>query len=82
MTQREYELGYRNGFADAKAAQPSQAGELSAKAKVLREFLKQASYLKHPQVAYFGTIEGDSEEAWELRLYEAAIAAINAKGGN
>lgn len=25
MTQREYELGYRNGFADAKAAQSSQA---------------------------------------------------------
>ncbi len=63
----------------ADAERTSTAQEVAAlptirtMALALREFLEQAGYLSHPQVPYLGTVKGDSQEAWTIRLYEAAV---------
>lgn len=49
-------------------------------AKRLREFLSKASHLKHPDVKFYGgTVNGDTPEKWEARLYLAAIEYAMAK---
>lgn len=38
-------------------------------------FMQQAAHLHHPQVPYYGTTNGDSEEQWSRRLIKAALDA-------
>ena len=39
-------------------------------------FADQGSYLNHPDVPYFGTAYGDSEEKWKRRLIKAVLVAV------
>ena len=38
-------------------------------------FADQSSYLHHPDVPYYGTANGDSEEQWWRRYTKAALEA-------
>lgn len=44
--------------------------------ETLLEFLGKGSYLSHPEVPYFGTINGDSEKEWITRVYKKALEKV------
>jgi hypothetical protein len=45
-------------------------------AEQLMEFFDQVGYLHHPDVLYNGTANGDSPEAWRIRLFEEALRQL------
>lgn len=45
------------------------------------EFAKKASYLQHPDVPYYGTVNGDSTEKWERRLVRTALEHVLTHNG-
>jgi hypothetical protein len=42
----------------------------------MRAFFGDATYLSHPDIPYNGTENGDTEEAWNDRLWSAGIKAM------
>lgn len=72
--------GYRQGVEDGKSGYCKNCGGLfsvtDARIKAYIEFMNDATVLRHPQVPYHGTENGDSIDQWNYRFAKAILTHV------